>query len=87
MSHGLPLPEKIQNAPSLEAGLALYYIGFLDLMSSRMTGMGVGPIWWTTVQDYCDRKGLDESQTEAMHHHIKGMDECYLRHMKKTKGG
>lgn len=86
MSHGLPLPEKIQNAPSLRPGLELYYIAFQDLMASRPSGMSAGPIWWTTIQEYCDKNVLDESQTEAMHYHIKAMDTVYLKHLnKKTK--
>lgn len=84
--HGLPLPEKIQNAPSLWPGLELYYIGFMDLMASRQSGFGIGPIWWGTIQDYCERKGLDEEQTEAMHHHIRALDEVYMKHVQqKTK--
>jgi hypothetical protein len=84
--HGLPLPEKIENAPSLRPGLELYYIGFMDLMASRQIGMGMGPIWWGTVQDYCERKHLDEEQTEAMHHHIRTLDTFYMKHLqKKTK--
>lgn len=86
VKHGLPLPEKIQNAPSLLPGLELYYLGFLDLMASRHVGMGAGPIWWGTIQDYCDKKKLDEDQAEAMHHHINSMDSAYLKHsQKKTK--
>lgn len=84
--HGLPLPEKIQNAPSLWPGLELYYIGFMDLMASRQSGLGLGPIWWGTVQHYAEKKGLDEEQTEAMHHHIRALDEVYLKHaQQKTK--
>lgn len=81
--HGLPLPEKIQNAPSLLPGLELYYIGFMDLMASRHVGMGVGPIWWGTVQDYCERKGLDEEQSEAMQYHVKAMDSVYIKYSQK----
>lgn len=83
MAHGLPLPEKIQNAPSLKPGLELYYIAFQDLMASRNSGMSLGPIWWSTIQTYCDAKRLDEEQTEAMHHHIKEMDTVWLKFMNK----
>lgn len=86
VKHGLPLPEKIENAPSLRPGLELYYIGFMDLLASRQVGMGMGPIWWTTIQEYCEKKGLDLEQTEAMHHHISAMDNVYMKHsQKKTK--
>ena len=87
MSHGLPLPEKIQNAPVLRPGLELYYIAFLDLMASRVTGMGLSPIWWSTVQIYCDAKGPDEFQTFAMHYHIKELDSVFMKHQNKKNPG
>jgi len=80
---GWPLPESIANAPSLSPGLELYYIAFLDLMSCRQMGMSSGPIWWTTVQEYCNLLKLSEEQTEAMHFHIKEMDLVYLKHSTK----
>lgn len=86
MSHGLPLPEKIQNAPSLKPGLELYYLAFQDLMASRSTGMGMGPIWWSTIQTYCEAKGFDEDQTFAAHQHLKAMDTAYLKHVTKKTG-
>jgi len=83
MREGLPLPDRIQNAPELLPGLELYYIGFIDLSDSRSLGMGLGPIPWFTVQQYCKEFALDEDQTEAMHHHIKVMDAAYLEHQRK----
>lgn len=77
------LPEKIVNAPSLLPGLELYYIGFMDLLSSRQTGFSPGPIWWTTIQEYCLVYGLDEEQTETMHFYIRTLDGVYLKRMLK----
>lgn len=79
----MPLPERIQNAPSLLPGLDLYFLGFEDLKSSRMTGFGPGPIWWGTIQEYCEKKGLSEEQTFAMHFHINVLDSEYLQFMSK----
>ena len=55
----------------------------MDLISSRQMGMGPGPIWWTTIEEYCERKGLSEEQTDIMHIHINLMDTAYLKHMTK----
>jgi hypothetical protein len=77
---GWDLPEKITNAPSLSPGLELYYMGFMDLISSRH---GSSPIWWITVQEYCERAGCDEEQTEAMHLHLRNMDAVYLKQVTK----
>lgn len=55
----------------------------MDLEASRQIGMGAGPIWWDTIQTYCERLELDEEQTEAMHHHIKEMDKVYMKNLAK----
>jgi len=77
---GLPIPNRIENAPSIWPGLELYYLGFMELTSSRQVGFSVGPIPWLAIEQYCVMKGLDEEQTEAMHHHIIQMDTVYLKH-------
>lgn len=74
------------NPPSLWPGLEVFYEGFMDLMSSRQIGFGLGPIWWQTVQDYCNSKGFDDELTDQMHFHIKKMDEVYLTYAGKKKG-
>jgi len=82
---GLPLPERIQNAPSILPGLELYYIGFLDLTSSRSFGggFGMGPIPWLAIEQYCQVMELDDDQRVAMHHHVTEMDKAYIKHMQK----
>lgn len=60
-------------------GLELYYGAFMDLMGSRMSGMGIGSISWPTIQAYCEAYGLDDEQSEAMHSHIKAMDLVYIK--------
>lgn len=84
---GLPLPDKIQNAPSILPGLELYYIGFLELTTSRQIGFGgMGPIPWLAIEQYCQMMELDDNQREAMHHHIGLLDKAYLtKQAKKNK--
>ena len=83
MREGLPLPQRLENAPSLLPGLELYYMGFMDLMASRQVGFSVGPIWWETVQKYCETYRLGEEQTEDMHYHIRNLDTVYLDYQQK----
>jgi len=83
VKNSLPIPDRIENAPSIMPGLELYYIGFLDLTSSRSVGMGLGPISWQVIQDYSISKELEEDQIEAMHVHIVAMDVTFLEHQKK----
>jgi len=86
MKSGLPIPSRIENAPSIWPGLELYYLGFLELNSSRQIGFQLGPIPWLSIEQYSKAKELDEEQTEAMHFHIGEMDKAYLKHQaKKSK--
>lgn len=82
---GLPLPARIENSPSILPGLELYYLGFLEISSSRSIGWSLGPIPWLAIEQYSQIKELDEEQTEAMHHHIVAMDTAFLRHHAKKK--
>ena len=75
---GRPLPEAIANAPELWTGLELYFEGFMDLCYDRPMGMGFGPIAWMTVQGYCELRGFDSEQTEAMHYHCRALDSVWL---------
>jgi len=81
------IPDEIAFAPEIGSGLELYYYGFMDISSSRQIGMGLGPIPWKIVHDYCVALELDEDQTEAMHYHIAEMDGAFMEHNRsKSKG-
>ena len=83
LARGMPIPEKIRNAPTLLPGLELYYDAFLDLNSCRQLGMGVGPIPWMAVSDYAVAMGLSREQTEDLHHHMRAMDNAYSEYWSK----
>jgi len=73
------IPEEIAFAPEIASGLELYYYGFIDI--------GLGPISWKVVHDYCVALELDEDQTEAMHYHITEMYGALMEHNRsKSKG-
>jgi len=74
------IPEEIAFAPEIGSGLELYYYGFMEISDSRQIGMGLGPIPWKVVHEYCAFLELDEDQTEAMHYHIREMDGAFLEH-------
>ena len=78
-----PLPKSIQNAPDLQFGLELYYGAFSDLNSCRSTGWSDGPIPWSAIADYCVAFRLDAEQVADMFHHIRTMDNAYLKHREK----
>jgi len=78
MRFGLPLPDRIQNAPELNLGLELFYIGFLELTSCRQVGMGIGPITNLSMMDYCDRNGIVGEQREDFLWILPRLDHKYL---------
>lgn len=78
-----PLPDAIQNAPSLLMGLELYWEGYMDLMDSRQAGFGIGPISWIAIISYCVYHRLTPEQTESMQFHIRSMDQVYLAHQNR----
>lgn len=78
MRFGMPIPERIANAPELDMGLGLYYQGFLDLTSCRQVGMGLGPISSLAVFDYCWRNDIDGEQLEDFLWLIPRLDAKYL---------
>lgn len=69
----------ISKAPDLNIGLEMYWQAFWDLTTCRQIGMGVGPIPWTSVQEYSILLELDEEQTDDLHYHIAVMDNEYLK--------
>ena len=79
----MPIPDKIKNAPVLAMGLELFFNAWFELTSARSIGMSMGPIPWNVVQDYAERFGLDDFQTEALHYHVRCMDDVFFEHQNK----
>ena len=83
----MPIPDSIQNAPQLMLGLELYFSAFMDLNSSRQMGMGIGPIPWVVVWDYCERLEIEGEQREDMLYHIDKLDLVYIEHKGRKNNG
>jgi len=73
-----PIPDRIANAPTLQPGLALFYLAFQDLSSERQVGQTLGAIPWSAIDRYCRRYGIRGEQYEDMHYHITRLDRVYL---------
>lgn len=85
---GTELPPKIANAPVLTIGLELYLQAFWELSSCRDVGFGEGQIPWLAIDRYCQSLGLDIDQELALFHHVRAMDNVYLKHQsKKSESG
>ena len=83
---GRELPGFIKNAPELPLCLAMYYEAFFDLHSCRSSGMGLGMIPWTSVQQYADLSGFDEDQAADLHYYIRCMDNAFLKWQEEKRG-
>jgi hypothetical protein len=53
-------------------------VAFLDLSTCRQLGMEVGPIPWTAIHDYADRKYLSSDEREELEYVIRYVDTVYL---------
>lgn len=82
---GLPLPQRIQNAPQLFFGLDLFYTAYWDLFTSR-TGMGDGPIPWQVIEEYAIINQYSEDQKDDLHYYIVQLDDVFLKWRKKKNG-
>lgn len=76
-------PADIKVAPELNLGLDLYYEAFWCLTTCRSLGMGIGPIPWTAVMEYCDRYQIEDDQRDDMVYHINQMDDAYRKHVER----
>lgn len=76
--NGIPLPDKIANAPELLPGLEMYLTAFNRLSTCRQIGMGLGPIPWTSIGVYADQEELDEYHRDELYYFIEKLDCAFL---------
>ena len=77
-AEGRDIPEAMQNVPVLGPGQEIYFHAFLELTTSREAGMGLGPIPWHVIQNYCKHNDFSPAETEDMHVVIRAVDNAYL---------
>ena len=76
MADGLPLPERIKNAPSLHFGLELYYSAFWELSTCRPQPHM--PIPWLAMRQYADSEGIAPDVFEDFVPILRMVDDWYL---------
>lgn len=86
LREGIPLPDKIANAPTLLPGLELFFVAFLELTDDRKSGMSIGRIPWSVIRMWAKEHDLDEDQTEELHFQISRMDFKYIEYHNSKKG-
>lgn len=75
---GKPIPERIQNAPELRPGLALYLEAFLELDSERSNAFGPERIPLIRIFDYAACYDFDAEQTEDLVYLVREMDKAHV---------
>jgi hypothetical protein len=86
MRAGEGMPDRIANAPDLEAGLDLFIQAFFDLDTERSHGFALTAIPYTSILNYARLHELDDETTQDMLFLIRRMDNAHLARLeKKTK--
>ena len=67
-------------------GLQFTYVGFLELMSCRQIGFGLGPIPLTAIVEYGTIYGLDSEQLEDFIWLVLRLDTKYTEWNRKHHG-
>lgn len=82
---GLPVPNKILNAPEVLPGLEFYYHAFVELSTCRNVGMVEGPIPWIAMDTYAQRLGLEGDDYEYFTTLLQTVDMMYLSYREKNR--
>ncbi len=90
---GEPIPERIANAPTLDAGMDFFISAFFELSTERQMGFGEGPIPISAIHSYCRHYSMDDEEELEFVSCIQALDSAYLKRQNrkkpkgKTKGG
>lgn len=80
LAKGLPEPEWVQEEPIEQRGDDFYLTAFYQLSSDRQFGGNApGPIPWSSIVQYADRRGLDPDVSIAFEHIIRAIDDTYIK--------
>lgn len=86
---GIEMVPALRDRPELEPHLDFEWRAFRDLRNDRITGMSVGAIWWTSLNAYAARRGIDDPDAfDRFVLLMQAMDDAYRAHMSelaKTK--
>ena len=86
MQSNVPIPDKILNAPQLQAGQEFYLSAWHELNYDRPIGFGLGPIPSASLRSYIRDHELEEDQEYLLRYVIRRVDSWYLeRQSEKSK--
>jgi hypothetical protein len=79
------LPDWYVKKPAEVRGDDFWLRAFADLCSERAFGTAIGPIPWSKIVMYGERKGLDRAMIGVLEVLIREMDEVYLSDLRETQ--
>lgn len=86
---GVEAVPALRDRPELDDYLGFEWRAFRDLRNDRIVGMALGPIWWTSIDAYAARHGIDDpDEFERFVFLMQAMDDAYRAHfaeLAKTK--
>ena len=77
---GRPLPKSLRDVQPVQAHQKLYLLAFQDCTTCRQVGMGLGPIPWTAVREWCTAARLSEIESDEVWFVVTRIDEAFLKH-------
>lgn len=77
------IPDQLLNEPMLHEGLDIYYSAFWELNTDRQVGMGLGPIPYSSIRNYCKDRGLGGDQSDNMMRLLRKMDSEFIKFQEK----
>jgi len=75
---GLPIPDKVLNAPQLHSGQEFYLSAWNELHYDRPVGFGVCPIPSASLRSYIQFYELDDTQAYLLQFVIRRVDVWYV---------
>ena len=73
-----PIPDVIANAPQLLPGLEGYFEAFTELSTCRQSGMSMGPIPWSAVNEYAKRYNYSGEGFDYLVRMVRALDDTFL---------
>lgn len=77
----------IPDAPVLSYALSFYYDAFFDLCTTRVNGMGIGPISVLAIDQYAYNRHYNSFQLYFLRRVIRELDPIYMEHMSSESKG
>ncbi len=82
---GEPIPDKIANAPTLDAGMDFFISAFFELSTERQLGFGEGPIPISAIHAYSRHYEMTDDEEYEFIDVIRELDAAYLKKQAKKQ--